>query len=67
MVNKREVAVRIGLLAFSMILALGALEVVFRVGLFSKSLRIEPLRYPWRFADPDFDGEFIGTFKLNGA
>jgi len=57
-VNKRELAIRAGLLLFSISLALVALEGVFRVGLFSESVRIERLRYPWRFADPDFDDDY---------
>jgi hypothetical protein len=67
MVSKREVAVRIGLLVFSMFLTLSALEMVFRVGLFSESLRIEPLRYPWRYADPDFDAAYWKLAFLFGT
>lgn len=67
MIEKREMALRIGLLVFSVAVALGALEGVFRVGLFSESLRIELLRYPWRFADADFDDEYWKLAFLFGT
>ncbi|MEE8060435.1 MAG: hypothetical protein V3T16_01335 [Gemmatimonadales bacterium] len=67
MINRREVAVKIGLVLFSTALALGALEGVFRVGLFSESLQIERLRYPWRFADADFDDDYWKLAFLFGT
>lgn len=67
MVNKRELAIRAGLVLFSMTLALAAMEAVFRVGLFSESMPIERLRYPWRYADHDFDDEYWKLAALFGT
>jgi hypothetical protein len=67
MARKRGIILNATLAVVATAFALGALEIVFRLGLFSESLSIERLRQPGRFADPDYDDDFWKLAFLFGT
>ena len=67
MANRRNIIINATLAVVATAVALGGLEVVFRLGLFSESVRIERLRHPGRFADSDYDDDYWKLAFLFGT
>lgn len=65
--RRGELLARLTLVLGSSVLALGAVELMFRAALFSPTFAIERVRQPWRFADPDFDSDYWKLAFLFGT